>query len=132
MLKNNYNFGGERSGHIIFSDYTTTGDGIIAALRVLDIIKRTKKPLSELKKNLKEFPQVLINVKVKEKREFSQNIKNIIKQSENKLKNNGRLLVRYSGTENIARVMVEGINKRLINKIANDIASEIKKELKCN
>ncbi len=129
MLKHGYNFGGERSGHIIFGDYTTTGDGIIASLRLLEIMKKSKKKLSELKTCLKEFPQVLINVKVKEKKEFSKNIKNKIKEAENKLKNNGRLLVRYSGTENIARVMVEGQNKEEINKIANKIADEIKKDL---
>ena len=131
MLKHNYNFGGERSGHIIFSDYTTTGDGIIAALRVLDIMKHTNKPLSELKSCLKEFPQVLINVKVEKKTPFEKlpNVIKAIKQSETKLKDNGRLLVRYSGTENIARIMVEGKNKNEITKIANNITGEIKK---CN
>lgn len=129
MLKHNYNFGGERSGHIIFSDYTTTGDGIIASLRILDIMKKTNTPLSELKSCLKEFPQVLINVKVKEKKSFSQNIKTEIKKAQEQLKNKGRLLIRYSGTENIARIMVEGQNKQEINKIANNIANEIKKEL---
>jgi len=131
MLKNNYNFGGERSGHIIFSDYTTTGDGIIAALRVLDIMKKTNKKLSELKTCLKEFPQVLINVKVKKKIPFEQlpNVNKAIKQAQTILKNNGRLLIRYSGTENIARVMIEGKDKKLITKLANNIAGEIKK---CN
>lgn len=133
MLKNNYNFGGERSGHIIFSDYTTTGDGIIAALRILEIMKKTNKPLSELKQCLEEFPQVLINIKVKQKIPFEKlpEVNKAIKQTENKLKENGRLLIRYSGTENIVRIMIEGPNKELITKLANNIADKIK-ESKCN
>ena len=129
MLKNNYNFGGERSGHIILSDYITTGDGIITALKILEIIKKTNKSLSELKQSLEEFPQLLINVKVKEKKEFSDNIKQLIIQSEKQLKDKGRLLIRYSGTENIARIMVEGQNKEEITEIANNIANKIKEEL---
>lgn len=129
MLENNLNFGGERSGHIILSDYTTTGDGIIVALKILEIMRKTKKPLSQLKTILEEYPQVLLNIKVKKKKKFSENIKALIKQTEQTLKDKGRLLIRYSGTENIARVMIEGEDKELINQLANKIADKIRKEL---
>lgn len=129
MRNNGLNFGGEQSGHIIFMDYLTTGDGILAALQTLSVMKKENKPLSELGKIIKKFPQVLINFKVKEKKDLSQipEVSKAIKRAEKILKGRGRVLVRYSGTELKARVMVEGEDKVKIEKIANEISELIKK-----
>ncbi len=129
MNKNNYNFGGENSGHLIFLDSSTTGDGTIAALHVLEIMKKANKKISELTNLIKKTPQILINVEVKEKKPIDElkNVSKKIKEVEEKLKDKGRVLVRYSGTENLARVLVEGDNENEIKKYAEEIASEFKK-----
>ncbi len=129
MRKNNYNLGGEQSGHIIFLDYTKTGDGTISALQVLRIMKETGKKLSELAKCMKKFPQVNVNVDVKKRIDFETmpNVVEKINKTKKKLKNNGRVIVRYSGTQNVARIMVEGDNEKEIKKYAKEIADEIKK-----
>ncbi len=131
MLKHGYNFGGEQSGHIIFLDYNTTGDGLITALQVLAIMKKTGKLLSELASCMTPLPQVLMNVKVKKKREFSSlpEVAAAIERAERKLDGRGRVLVRYSGTEPLARVMVEGMDRGEITSLAQDIASSIEGEL---
>lgn len=131
MLKKDYNFGGEQSGHIIFFDYSTTGDGTIAALKMLDIMKQKNKKLSELTKCLNRFPQIQINIKVKEKRDLKKIplLSRVIDRANKELGENGRTLIRYSGTQNILRIMVEGKDKRLITKIANDIASKAKRAI---
>jgi len=130
MRKNGYNLGGEQSGHIIFLDYTKTGDGTISALQVLRIMKETGKKLSELAKCMKKFPQVIVNVDVKKRIDFEimPNVMEKINKTKEKLKDNGRVIVRYSGTQNVARIMVEGDNEKEINKYAKEIADEIKKE----
>lgn len=131
MLKGGYNLGGEQSGHIIFMDHTTTGDGIISALQVLAIMVKENKRLSELAAVMRTYPQVLINVKVKEKKDLTKNpqIAKRIKEIENKLIGNGRLSVRYSGTEPLARVMLEGKDIKEIKTMAKYIADAIEKEL---
>jgi len=131
MLKGGYNLGGEQSGHIIFMDHTTTGDGIISALQTLSVMVKENKRLSELAAVMRTFPQILINVKIKEKKDLSTipHIAKRIKEVENKLDGNGRLSVRYSGTELLARVMVEGKNEGEIKKMARYIADAIEKEL---
>ena len=131
MLKGGYNLGGEQSGHIIFMDHTTTGDGIISALQTLAVMVKENKRLSELAAVMRRYPQVLINVKVKNKRGLTKNpqIAKRIKEIENKLNGNGRLSVRYSGTEPLARVMIEGKRKPEITKMARYIADAIEKEL---
>ncbi|MEK7803806.1 MAG: phosphoglucosamine mutase, partial [Deltaproteobacteria bacterium] len=118
-------------GHIIFMDHTTTGDGIISALQVLAVIVREDKRLSELSKVMTRFPQILINVKVKEKRDIAKvpQVAKRVKEVEKKLDGNGRLSVRYSGTEPLARVMVEGRDSKEIKKMANYIAEAIEEEL---
>jgi phosphoglucosamine mutase len=130
MKKGNYNLGGEFSGHIIFSDYNSTGDGIIAALQILRIMQEKKKRLSELSSSLKKYPQVIISVKVKEKKPLEKitSVQKEIKTAEKLLGEKGRHLIRYSGTEMIARVMIEGEDKDLITRLANKIADAIKKE----
>ncbi len=130
MRKNNYNLGGEQSGHIIFLDHTKTGDGTISALQVLRIMKETEKKLSELAKCMKKFPQVNVNVDVKKRIDFEvmPNVMEKINKAKKKLKDNGRVIVRYSGTQNVARIMVEGSDKKEIKKYADEIADEIRKE----
>ena len=128
-ILNGYNFGGEQSGHIIFFDYTTTGDGTIAALQILNIMKETGKKLSELAKCMQRFPQVLVNVPVKEKKDLNRmpGVLKAIKDAEKKLGKEGRIFVRYSGTENICRIMVEGKSGRLIKQLADNVAKEVRK-----
>ncbi|MBU4283943.1 MAG: phosphoglucosamine mutase, partial [Nanoarchaeota archaeon] len=130
MRKYNYNLGGEQSGHIIFLDYTTTGDGTISALQVLRIMKKTGKKLSELARCITKFPQVMVNVNVKKRIDFEKmpKVMEKINKAKKKLKDNGRVIVRYSGTQNIARIMVEGINEKEIKKYTKEIADEIKKQ----
>ncbi len=131
MRQNGARLGGEQSGHIIFSKYISTGDGIIAALQVLRAMAHAKKTLSELKTCMVKYPQVLVNFDVKEKTvlEGIKGYKEKIKAVEAKLGNEGRVLVRYSGTQNCCRVMLEGKNKKEIAKFADEIAAIIKKEV---
>ena len=130
MRKKGYVLGGEQSGHIIFSNYTTTGDGMISALQLLRIMKERREKLSKLAECMTSLPQVLVNVDVKEKKDISKlKVNKNIKDAESKLGEKGRVLVRYSGTQNLCRIMIEGENKREIQKIANDIEKTMKKEL---
>jgi len=131
MLKSGAVLGGEQAGHIIFLDYGKTGDGLITALRVLSIVKEEKKPFSELVRIIKRAPQVLINVEVKEKKPFTALplTSRLIREAESTLGREGRILVRYSGTEPLARIMVEGKDKKEIERIAKKISEAIKKEL---
>jgi phosphoglucosamine mutase len=131
MLLGGYNLGGEQSGHIIFLDHNTTGDGLISALQVLAIMKQANQPLSELAACMKTYPQILVNVKVKQRRDLA-SIPEISKQMseiEKKLDGTGRLLVRYSGTEPKVRVMIEGENQLEIKVLAEDLANIIKEKL---
>ena len=129
MLKNGYNLGGEQSGHIIFTDYSTTGDGLITALQVLTAMKKSKKSASELNEMMTTFPQVLINVRVKDKKisQEADSVKRAIIEGNEELGDTGRILVRASGTEPLVRVMAEGPNKLQLDRICNKIAAEIEK-----
>lgn len=133
MIKNNCNFGGEQSGHIIFLDYNTTGDGILTAINLIYIMKKTGKKLSELKKVLQIFPQVLKNAKVSNEKKYNylenEIIKNCIQNLQNKFKDNGRVLIRASGTEPLIRVMIEGKNIEEITMEAEKLAILIEKQL---
>ncbi|MFA5074338.1 MAG: phosphoglucosamine mutase [Nitrospirota bacterium] len=131
MIEGGYNLGGEQSGHIIFLDCNTTGDGIISALQVLAIMKQTGKPLSELAACMKTYPQTLVNVPVKHRKDLAQipEITKRMAEIEQKLDGTGRLLVRYSGTELKVRVMLEGENELEINALAQDLAEIIQKKL---
>lgn len=129
MVKEGYVLGGEQSGHVIFLDYNTTGDGLVTALQVASIRKRSEKTLSELAGIMKELPQVLVNAKVPNEKkniyledaEIIESIKNI----EKKLNGVGRVLIRPSGTEPLVRVMLEGENQAEIDKMAHDLADLI-------
>jgi phosphoglucosamine mutase len=131
LKKGNHQLGGESSGHVIFLDHATTGDGIVAALKVLEIMRRTKKPLSELKKMIRMFPQVRIDIPVKQKQplESLPKVMEAIRDVEQKLKQEGRVFVRYSGTENCARVMVEGQELAQVTHYAETIAQALKESL---
>ena len=132
MLKNDYSIGGEQSGHIIFKKYATTGDGQLSGLQFAAAMARTGKKASTLASVMTSYPQVLVNVTVtndkKELVKTDDDIKNAIKAAENQLGDNGRILVRASGTEPLIRVMIEGENIVEIDKIANRVADIIKEK----
>lgn len=131
MLKHDTNLGGEQSGHLIFSDHNTTGDGLVSALQVLRIMIETDSKLSDLAAIFKRYPQSCINVKVSSKPPLESLKKtNLAIQSvEKALSNSGRVLVRYSGTENICRVMVEGPKLKIVYEMAQKIANEVQSEI---
>ena len=131
MIEGGYNLGGEQSGHIIFLDHNTTGDGPISALQILAIMQQTGKPLSELAQCMKSYPQVLVNVKVKQRCDLSTvpEIAACMAGLEEKLAGSGRLLVRYSGTEPKVRVMIEGEDQNEIKALADELAGVIKDKL---
>lgn len=131
MRKQGFIFGGEQSGHIIFLEHSTTGDALITALQILKVMKKEGKKLSQLSQCMSKLPQVLVNVRVKQREPFDSvpGVSKVISESNNRLKGNGRLLVRYSGTEPVARVMVEGKDQRLIKEVADSIASAIQEYL---
>jgi phosphoglucosamine mutase len=119
MLRGGYNLGGEQAGHIVFLDHTTTGDGLITALKVLSILRENGKDLSDYCDLMKPFPQVRYDVKVREKVPLSElpELQDLISEAEKALSDRGRILVRYSGTEPVLRIMVEGEDKQLIHQI---------------
>ena len=133
MLSNDYVIGGEQSGHIIFRKFANTGDGELTAIQILNVMLSEKKKLSELASVMETYPQVLKNVNVskEKKEEYLQNekINKILKDYENLLGGDGRILVRASGTENLIRVMIEGKNIETITKMCDDIVDVIKEEL---
>ena len=127
MSKHSAELGGEQSGHTIFQQYATTGDGVLTALMLMAIMKRSGKSLSELTADYIKYPQKLVNIQVREKREFDKipEVWKAIGETEKNLEGNGRILVRYSGTENKARVMVECEDEKLCDKYATNVAKEI-------
>jgi phosphoglucosamine mutase len=129
MRKHGYNLGGEQSGHLVFLDHATTGDGIVAALRVLAIMAREQRPLSELAQVMTRTPQVLVNTAVDKKvpLESLPDVQRLIADVEQQLGAEGRVLVRYSGTECKARVKIEGIDEAQIRSWAEDIAGALAK-----
>ena len=130
MLKNGYKIGGEQSGNIIFTDYSTTGDGLITALQVLSSLKRSGRKASDLTALMTTYPQLLVNVKVatKEGWETNEAIKKAIAEGDKELGENGRILVRPSGTEPLIRVMAEGPDQAQLDRICHAIADVVKKE----
>jgi phosphoglucosamine mutase len=131
MQKSNAALGGEQSGHILFPHLATTGDGLLTALVVLDLIARSGKSIDELTTDLKVFPQVIVNVKVREKKPLDTipAITASIRAAEDALKNTGRVVIRYSGTEALARVMIEAEDESAMHFHAEAIASAIREEL---
>ncbi|CAM3612348.1 phosphoglucosamine mutase [Aeromicrobium ponti] len=131
MKKNGYNLGGEQSGHIIFLDYITTGDGLLTGLQLVNIMKVTKKPLSELAKEMQKFPQKLVNIRVTDKHHVTDNekVKEVISQVEEEMNGNGRILVRPSGTEPLVRVMAEAPTGELCAAYVERIAAVVENEM---
>src|SRR5436309_473421 len=131
MLRDGYNLGGEQSGHILFLDHNTTGDGAITCLQVLALMVEKARPLSELRRVTTRLPQILLNVKVREKKDFDRmpKVAGKIAGVEMALNGRGRTLIRYSGTEMLARVMIEGEDATKIQEMAQDIADEIRMEV---
>ena len=129
MIENDYKIGGEQSGHIIFKDYSNTGDGQLTALQLMKYIKRSNRSVASLAGIMKKFPQVLVNVKAtkeqKEKYFKNREIEDYIQNKEKTLGEESRILVRCSGTEPIIRVMIEGPNKALIEKTSKEVANRI-------
>lgn len=131
MKEKDINLGGEQSGHIIFLDYTTTGDGLLASMQVLAIMKRLNKSLSELVNNIVLFPQVLKNIEINDKKPLDEipGLSQMIDGYENELGKKGRINIRYSGTEQLARIMVEGEDKENIDSIADDISVFLQQQI---
>jgi phosphoglucosamine mutase len=131
MITTGAALGGEQSGHIIFTGRSTTGDGLLTALLLLDIVHRSGKSLAELVADLKVFPQVIVNVKVREKRalEGIPAVAAAIRAAETELADSGRVVIRYSGTEALARVMIEAESESLMRHHAENIAAAIQTEL---
>lgn len=131
MREGGFNVGGEQSGHLIYLDHTSTGDGVVAALKTITVMLRENQPLSVLARCMEQVPQVLVNCTVKEKKPLKDlpEVMRLIKQVEDELGDDGRVLVRYSGTEPKVRVMVEGLHQGKIDDYANSIADALKKAL---
>ncbi|WP_226530360.1 phosphoglucosamine mutase [Metabacillus niabensis] len=131
MKKNDYNLGGEQSGHIIFLDYNTTGDGLLSGLQLVNIMKLTGKKLSELANEMKKYPQLLINVKVTDKYKVTENekVSEIISAVEQEMGGNGRILVRPSGTEPLVRVMAEAPTEEQCRDYVERIVAVVKEEM---
>ncbi|MED3747928.1 phosphoglucosamine mutase [Geobacillus stearothermophilus] len=131
MKKNGYNLGGEQSGHIIFLDYNTTGDGMLTALQLVNIMKIKGKPLSELAGEMKKYPQLLVNVRVKDKEKAMENeqVKKVIQEVEAEMNGNGRVLVRPSGTEPLVRIMAEAPTEEACRAYVERIADVVRREM---
>lgn len=133
MLEKGCSIGGEQSGHVIFLDYASTGDGQLTAIQLLQILKRSGKTLSELADEIEIYPQITVNVRVsqigKVRCSADDEIKKAVQSAEKELNGSGRVLVRVSGTEPLIRVMVEGKNEEQIKRLANEIASVVKERL---
>ena len=130
-MKDDLNVGGEQSGHMIFRDFNTTGDGIVSALQILRVMMETGKPLSELKKCLAKYPQAQRNLKVREKKPLEQlpGVLKLVEETEQSLNGAGRVLLRYSGTEPKIRLLIEGRDGTAINAQADRIAGMIQEEI---
>ena len=131
MQRSHAVLGGEQSGHILFTDRGTTGDGLLTALVMLDILHRSGRSLAALKQDLKVFPQVIVNVRVREKRplEDISSVADTIREAETELNGNGRIVVRYSGTEALARVMIEAESEEVMQRHATRISDAIRSEI---
>ncbi len=128
MVRGDYNLGGEQSGHIIFLEHNSTGDGLVSALGILAVMVESGRPLSELAGGMQHYPQVLVNIRVQERRDVTQvpQVASAIADVESTLGDQGRVLVRASGTEPLIRVMVEGQNEQDVQTHAESIASAIR------
>ncbi len=131
MRKGNFNLGGEQSGHIIFLDYNTTGDGILTGIQLVNAVKEAQLPVSKLADQMKKYPQVLQNLRVADKSNYDNNpiIEETIRRVEQQLGDEGRVLVRPSGTEPLIRVMAEGPDEQQLKEYVNRITEVVKNQL---
>jgi phosphoglucosamine mutase len=132
MLRHGFNFGGEQSGHLIFGDHSTTGDGLVAALQILRIMKAKETPLSRLSKGWARFPQLVTNVRVREKKPFDQldGVLKLVAEAESQVTpEGGRVLLRYSGTEPKVRLLIEGRDPAVLEHWSKQICEAIKKQV---
>ena len=131
MLENNYSIGGEQSGHVIFSRYAATGDGILTSLMIMEACVEQKATLCDLAKEMKVYPQILRNVRVADKKTARENPKVVeaVEAAARALSTDGRILVRESGTEPLIRVMTEGADEKLIEQTAREVAAVIEARL---
>jgi phosphoglucosamine mutase len=128
MQRTGANLGGEQSGHLLFPDYSPTGDGILSALALLSVVRETGEPLAALANCMRKFPQVLVNVPVIQKPPLT-SLTNVMERAsafEKEMDGSGRVLLRYSGTESLARVMIEGADAGRIKAMANELAALIR------
>jgi phosphoglucosamine mutase len=132
MLENDYSLGGEQSGHVIMRQFSNTGDGLLTALQVMQVVAKSKKSLLDLATTMEKYPQILINVNGinKDKLNSSAKIKDAVLEAEKQLTGIGRVLLRASGTESLIRVMVEANDLELTQKIADSLAQLVRSELK--
>jgi len=131
-LRNGFNLGGEQSGHMIFRDFSTTGDGLVAALQVLRIMKARGEPLSKLATCWTRFPQLITNIIVREKRPFEEmdQVPKLVSEAEGELTaNGGRVLLRYSGTEPKARLLLEGRDSTVLERWSQKISEAVKRQV---
>jgi phosphoglucosamine mutase len=130
MKKVNTVLGGEQSGHIIFSQYSTTGDGLLTSLQLMKVLREEEEPLSNLASVMEKYPQIILNYEVKDKEQFFKNvcIKKFIKEMEKELDGKGRIFVRASGTEQLIRILLEGEDKNKLEKISQDFREVIERE----
>jgi phosphoglucosamine mutase len=132
MLRGGFNFGGEQSGHLIFRDFSTTGDGLVSALQILRIMRATGKPLSQLAKCWRRFPQLVTNIVVREKKPFEEleDVTQLVRQAEAEVKaQGGRIFLRYSGTEPKARLLIEGRDEAGLEKWSRKIGEAIRRQV---
>jgi phosphoglucosamine mutase len=132
MLRHGFNLGGEQSGHLIFRDFSTTGDGLVAALQMLRIMKAKNASLSQVARCWTRFPQLVTNILVREKRPFTEldGVAKLVADAESELKGQGgRLLLRYSGTEPKARLLLEGREAAVLDKWSKQISEAIKRQV---
>jgi phosphoglucosamine mutase len=128
MREGGFNLGGEQSGHIILSDFSTTGDGLLAALQVLAVLKESDKPMSALARQFEPAPQKLENVRFAGGKPLeTDQVQAVIKDAEARLNGSGRIVVRASGTEPLIRIMAEGDDEKLVSQVVREIAGAVKK-----
>lgn len=129
MMKNNHSLGGENSGHIIFSKYAKTGDGILTSIKIMEVMLESKLPISDLSKEMTTYPQVLKNVRVADKKAAREDerVKAAVKEAEEKLAGEGRVLLRESGTEPVIRVMAEAATMEGCEKVVDDLIEVLAK-----
>jgi phosphoglucosamine mutase len=127
MRSGNFNLGGEQSGHIILRDYATTGDGLLAALQVLAVLKEADAPMSALARQFEPVPQLLENVRFRSGKPLESNkVQAVIAEAEQRLNGTGRIVVRASGTEPLIRIMAEGDDEKLVNQVVKEIVGVVK------